>query len=340
METRQAWGHCTDNERRNAASRQATILWSGGVSLVKSGDFGDRVVYETSEFLTEEGLASSNAKVFPRGTLCIALYGATVGKLGILGIDAATNQAVCAVFPDESLDTRFLYYFFQGKRRELIEQGKGGAQSNISQGIVRDTLLPLPPLPEQRLIVAETRETIHAAGGGSSSVAAGAGQPERYRAAVLKAACEGRLVPTEAELTRTGNRKATFETGEALLTRNLTERRHWFDRQQADAKTKKKYLEPAKPETANLPSLPDGWTWGTWNQLSNWVTYGFTRPMPHIKEGVPIVTAKGVNKGRIDFDGARPHATALLREAVGERPPTTGRPVDYKGRDDWASRSS
>ncbi len=71
----------------------------------------------------------------------------------------------------------------------------------------------------------------------------------------------------------------------------------------------KKYVEPAKPETQNLPSLPDGWMWGTWNQLSNWVTYGFTRPMPHVDAGMPIVTAKGVTKGRIDFEGA--HFTTI-----------------------------
>ena len=122
---------------------------------MKSGELGDSVVYETSETLSDEGLASSSAKVFPKGTLCIALYGATVGTLGILGVEAATNQAVCAVFPPECLDTRYLYPFFEGKRRELIEQGKGGAQSNISQGIIRDTMLPVPPLPQQRRIVAE-----------------------------------------------------------------------------------------------------------------------------------------------------------------------------------------
>ena len=137
--------------------RDRPQFYGGNIPWVKSGELGDSVVYETEETITEEAIESSNAKIFPKGTLCIALYGATVGKLGILGIDAATNQAVCAIFPPDGLDTRYLYRFFESKRRELVEQGKGGAQSNISQGIIRDTMFPLPPLPEQRRIVRRLR---------------------------------------------------------------------------------------------------------------------------------------------------------------------------------------
>jgi len=239
--------------------RDKPHYYGGTIPWVKSGELGDRVVYETSEFLTDEGLASSNAKLFPKGTLCIALYGATVGKLGILGIDAATNQAVCAVFPPENLDTRFLYHFFEGKRRELIEQGKGGAQSNISQGIIRDTLLPIPPLPEQRQIVAEIEKQFTRLEAGVTALRRVQANLKRYSAAVLKAACEGRLVPTEAELAISGNQKATFETGEALLARILTERRqNWQGRG--------KHKEPVAPETAGLPPLPEGWMWATFDQ--------------------------------------------------------------------------
>jgi len=81
-----------------------------------------------------------------------------------------------------------------------------------------------------------------------------------YRAAVLKAACEGRLVPTEAELSKTGTRKATFESGEALLARILTERRQ-------NGQGRGKYKEPTAPDTANLQSLPEGWTWSRIGQL-------------------------------------------------------------------------
>ena len=111
----------------------------------------DNTVFEVEECITEDGLRNSSAKIFPAGTLCIALYGATVGKLGILGLDAATNQAICGIFPVLGIESKFLFRFFELIRPNLIEMGKGGAQPNISQGIVRSTRLPLAPSDEYLL---------------------------------------------------------------------------------------------------------------------------------------------------------------------------------------------
>ena len=237
-------------------SRGKPNYYGGSIPWVKSGELGDRVVYETEESITADAVASSSAKIFPKGTLCIALYGATVGKLGILGIEAATNQAVCGVFPPDDLDTKFLYRFFESKRRELIEQGKGGAQSNISQGIIRDTIVPIPPLAEQHEIVAEIEKQLTHIEAGVVALKRVQANLKRYRAAVLKAACEGRLVPTEAELRGEGN----YETGGELLERILEERRkNWAGRGA--------YKEPSLEDTTDLPELPEGWTWVTMPQL-------------------------------------------------------------------------
>ena len=77
---------------------------------MKSGNLNDAVVDYTDETLTQAGLHSSSAKWFHSGTLLVAMYGATVGKLGILGINAATNQAVCGIEPDPEVDTKFLFF--------------------------------------------------------------------------------------------------------------------------------------------------------------------------------------------------------------------------------------
>ncbi|PAW75104.1 MAG: hypothetical protein B9S38_02510 [Verrucomicrobiia bacterium Tous-C4TDCM] len=79
-------------------SRTNPEFYTGNIPWIKSGDLNDGNVSEATEFITEEALKSSSAKLFPAGTLMIALYGATIGKLGILTIDAATNQAVCGIF--------------------------------------------------------------------------------------------------------------------------------------------------------------------------------------------------------------------------------------------------
>ena len=133
--------------------RSRQDFYGGDIPWVKSGDLNDGLVREVDEYLTEEGLASSSAKIFSSGTLLIAMYGATVGRLGVLGMDAATNQAVCGIQTDGQLNRDFLFHFLLHKRAALVAKSIGGAQPNISQTIIRDTLLPLPPLGEQRRIV-------------------------------------------------------------------------------------------------------------------------------------------------------------------------------------------
>jgi type I restriction enzyme S subunit len=179
--------------------RTSPSYYGGGIPWVKSGELGDSTVYETSETISAEGLKNSSAKIFPSGTLCVALYGATVGKLGILGMDAATNQAVCGIFLPPNIDTRFIYRFLEHKRRDLVDMAKGGAQPNISQDIIRSLEIPLPPLPEQRRIVAEIEQQFTRLDSGIAALRRVQANLKRYRAAVLKAACEGRLVPTENE---------------------------------------------------------------------------------------------------------------------------------------------
>jgi type I restriction enzyme S subunit len=120
---------------------------------VKSGNLNDGLVLETDETITEAGLAASSAKVFPKGTLLIAMYGATVGKLGILDLDAATNQAICAIRPNSKVDRDFLFFFLLNKRRQLLASSIGGAQPNISQNIIRDLEIPIPSKSEQHRVV-------------------------------------------------------------------------------------------------------------------------------------------------------------------------------------------
>jgi hypothetical protein len=120
--------------------------FGGSIAWLKSGELNDGVVSNTEEMLTDSGLENSNAKVLPAGTLLIALYGATVGKTSILGMDAATNQAVCAVIPKtRDVNLRYLHWFLRHKRKDFLSTSFGGAQPNISQRILRETHVPFPP---------------------------------------------------------------------------------------------------------------------------------------------------------------------------------------------------
>ena len=127
--------------------------YGGKIPWLKSGELNDSFIYEPEEFITEEGLKSSSAKLFESGTLLVAMYGATAGKTGILKINATTNQAVCALFPNEKLKRDYLYWFLRQHRIDLILQSKGGAQPNISQKVIKNTLIPTPSLEIQNKVI-------------------------------------------------------------------------------------------------------------------------------------------------------------------------------------------
>ena len=127
----------------------------GTIPWVKSGELRETVIKETEEHVTEAALRETNVKLVPAGALLLAMYGATVGRLGILGIEATTNQAVCYIVPDpKAAEVRFLFHALSNQVGNLVARSVGGAQPNISQGIVKDLELALPPLVEQRLIAA------------------------------------------------------------------------------------------------------------------------------------------------------------------------------------------
>ena len=128
---------------------------NGTIPWVKSGELRENTVLDTGEKITEEAIKNSSAKIIPKGSLLLAMYGATVGRLAFLGIDAATNQAVCNIQPDESeAYPKYLYYALLQKVPDFLRQATGGAQPNISQTLIKETTIPLPPLPEQKRIAA------------------------------------------------------------------------------------------------------------------------------------------------------------------------------------------
>lgn len=135
-------------------NRGNTAYYGGNIPWLKSGELNESFITESREFITEKGLENSSAKLFPKGTLLVAMYGATAGRTGILKIEAATNQAVCALFPKKDIKRDFLYWFLRQHRIDFIIQSKGGAQPNISQKVIKETHVPLPPVEIQEQVVA------------------------------------------------------------------------------------------------------------------------------------------------------------------------------------------
>lgn len=127
----------------------------GTIPWIKSGELRESVINHAEEYVTNAALKESSIKLVPAGAILLAMYGATVGRLGILGIEATTNQAVCHIVPDPKLAaTRYVYHALSSQVPNLISMGVGGAQPNINQGIIKSLAIPLPSIPEQRRIAA------------------------------------------------------------------------------------------------------------------------------------------------------------------------------------------
>jgi type I restriction enzyme, S subunit len=147
LETLGQWGSGGTPKRTNSAYYEGgTIPW------LIIGDLNDSVVTHTATRITEAGLVNSSAKLLPPNTLLVAMYG-SIGKLGITGVECATNQAIAFCKPTQDVASlRYLFYVLMNAKDELIALGQGGAQQNISQGILKAHVVPLAPLNEQNRI--------------------------------------------------------------------------------------------------------------------------------------------------------------------------------------------
>ena len=125
----------------------------GNIKWLKTKELDDIKIYDTEEKITEEGLKKSSAKLYPKDTIVMAMYGATVGKLGIIKEEMCTNQACCNMVVDSNkCNYKFLYYSLLYNRESIINLANGAAQQNLSVGVIGDYEINLPSLEEQEKI--------------------------------------------------------------------------------------------------------------------------------------------------------------------------------------------
>lgn len=136
-------------------SRKVAAYWNGDIPWVKTGEVDYATITSTEEFITARGLDESSARMFPSGTLLMAMYGQgiTRGRVAVLGIDAAINQACAAITPDARACTQYLYHLFTFHYDRIRNLGHGANQKNLSALLLKSVPVPLPPISEQRRIV-------------------------------------------------------------------------------------------------------------------------------------------------------------------------------------------
>jgi len=221
-------------------SRKNKDFFSGDIPWLKSGELADNLnINSAEEAITPQALDNSSAKIIPKGSLLIALYGATVGKMGLLTIDAAINQAICAIQPYQGVYPKYLFWYLSSCRKNFLNARKGGAQPNISQEIVKTALVPLAPTAEQLRVIAKVEELFSFLDAGVDLLLKVKTQLKRYRQAVLKYAFEGKL---------------TEEW-----------RKTHMDQIEPATKLERIIRKEESPllEATGLLQLPDGWKWTT-----------------------------------------------------------------------------
>jgi len=271
-----------------------------GTLFVKAGEFGER-------FPIEREWTTKPVKYGRRGDVFICVVGATAGKVN-LGTDCAIGRSVAAIRPKEGINSTFLYFQLLRQVEALRAGSSGSAQGVISRSDLQDIEVVVAPTNEQQRVVTKLDELLSDLDAGVAALKRARANLKRYRAAVLKAAVEGRLTAKW----RAAHPK--LEPASKVLERILAERRKkWEETQlrkyaengQSPPKGwKEKYSEPARPDLSELPDLPSGWCWATVGQCAWEVTVGHVGPMKDRYEdsGLPFLRSQNVRP--FDFDRA------------------------------------
>lgn len=268
-------------------------------------------------------------------------------------MSGATGSTGFHVLRSSEVAPDWFYYLVQTNRfiEAMTKLVQGALYPAVRPKDIRAYAIPLAPLPEQRRIVAEIEKQLTRLDAAVEALKRSRANLQRYRASVLKAACEGRLVPNEAELARAESRD--YEPTDVLLQRILKERRAKWEaaglaKMKAKVKAPKddrwraKYTAATSPEVDRLPAVPDGWTWASVQQLAsltlNSVTdgpFGSNLKTAHYTESGPrVIRLQNIGDGVFVDEHAhissqhfaslakhRVHAGDLVIAALGERPP-------------------
>ena len=229
-------------------SRKHPEYYGGTIPWLKTGDLNDGIVNETSEKITELGVKNSSVKVNEPGNVLIAMYGATIGKLGIVGNqELVTNQACCGCSLFDGVHNWYLFYYLLASRKRLIDLGSGGAQPNISKNKIEKFTFPLPPLEEQSRIAAKIAQLFALLRKVESSTQQYAKLQTLLKSKVLDLAMRGKLVKQDPN----------DEPASVLLEKIKAEKAELVK----EKKIKKSKPLPPIADDEKPFEIPDSWEW-------------------------------------------------------------------------------
>ena len=297
-------------------SRTHPEYYGGNIPWLKTGDLNDGYINSVPEFITDLALEKTSVRLNPIGSVLIAMYGATIGKLGILSIPATTNQACCACLPYSDFYNEYLFYFLMSQKQSFIKRGEGGAQPNISKEKIISTLMPVPPVEEQHRIVNRLKILLPLIEKYANTELAvdrlNKDFPEALKRSILQWAVQGKLVPQDP----------SDEPAEALLER-IREEKQRLIREGKIKKDKHEsiifrrdnshYEKVGLEETCidnELPfDIPDTWSWVRFSDIAIFENGDRNNKYPveadYVSDGIPFFGAKDMGDKYMEFSTVR-----------------------------------
>lgn len=258
----------TPSKSNSAYYKDGTIPW------LNTGDLNDGIINDIPKRVTEKALAETSLRLNEAGSVCIAMYGATIGKLGILSMPATTNQACCVCNNLKSFVNRmWLFFFLMNHKQEFIEAGFGGAQPNISKEKIVSTMFPLPPLAEQQRIVAKIEEAFAEIDAIEKNKELLKTHIKQTRQKILDLAIHGKLVP----------QNKSDEPASVLLERITRDNPHY----------EKIEDEPFE--------IPENWAWCRLGNLSESIQYGYNAPAKDSGR-IKMVRISDIHENEVEWD--------------------------------------
>ena len=296
-------------------SRSIPEYYGGDIPWLKTGDLNDGYIEYIPENISRFALEKTSVRLNPAGSVLIAMYGATIGKLGILTFPATTNQACCACLPIE-ICNEYLFYFLMSQKVAFVKQSEGGAQPNISKKKIVATLMPLPSLAEQYRIVAKIKEVlqyIERYGEACSTVnSLNKAFPDLLKKSILQEAVQGKLVPQDP----------ADEPASILLERIRAEKEQLIkagkikrDKHESvifrrdNSHYEKRGAEEICIDEEIPFDLPENWQWVRFSNIAIFENGDRSSKYPvesdYVSDGVPFFGAKDMGEKYMDFDAVR-----------------------------------
>jgi type I restriction enzyme S subunit len=272
--------------------------------------YTSKFISHGERFITEHGLKTSSAKMMPMGTVLFTSR-APIGYVAIASTSLCTNQGFKSFVLKEGVLPDYLYWWLKGNKELAESFASGTTFLELSGTKAKQLPIPIPSTTEeQEQIVAEIEKQFSRLDEAVTALNRIQANLKRYKVAVLKAAVEGKL--TE----RWRKDHPEVEPADQLLKRILAERRAKWEAEDLakikakgikpkDDSWKKKYNEPAAPDTANLPELPEGWVWASLDQLTSKITDGEHISPTTTHNGEPLLSAKDVQDNGVLFEDAK-----------------------------------